>query len=138
MTMIPNSIMRSGAPVDLSKAVRPFVSPSGKPTRKRTERGFYFGKPTYVPPSTTEGSPAPGVLTWKASQSVEVTTLEAMGFTVRWEDDPANEFEEVSRETHIERVEQTGNPDNWVEFEVADSITYKNRKNTQYFYTLGS
>lgn len=132
----------TGATIDLTKVVRPFTGiPISTPTRTRTERGFYFGSPSYVAPGTTTdpGNPPPeGLLRWSASQSVGVTTLGAMGFTINWPDDPNNDYAETLRTTHTVRVENPDDSSQFVDVERIDTISFRNGQKIPYDYSLNN
>ena len=123
---VSDRVLLSG-PTDLSRIVRPFTTDGSVLTRNRTERGFFFGTPTYQPPSTSEGQ-QDGTLTWSATQDAQTTTLESFGFTIDWGDDSTN-FTEISRTTHTERITNPDDDTQFVDVEVADSIQYKDTKN---------
>lgn len=131
---VDDRILRSG-PVDIARAVRPFQDTVKDPIPVRTERGLYFGSPTYHAPSTTEGTPE-GTLTFTATQSAGVTTLDSYGFTVNWPDDKNNEYAEIVRQSHTVRVENPEDSEQYVDIEIADAIQFRNGKNTVSKYTF--
>lgn len=123
--------------VDLGVLARGFAPPNAIPLRVRVENGLSFGGSTNPGATTTEApTTGNGILVWSAEQDAQSTTLEGMGVTINWPDDPNNEYAEAVRETHTDRIEQDGNPDNYVDVEVIDSIQFKNKKQQPSFYTL--
>lgn len=115
MSLVP---VNSRPPVDLEKVVRPLVTSAPKPDRARLN--FAGGVNVSGEQTNTEGQGVP-VLKWSAVATVQVTTLAAMGFTVLEADNS-----EINRQTHVQRITQADNPDNFVDVEVIDKIAFQN------------
>src|SRR5690348_5484664 len=99
--------------VDLEQLVRPFGTVINTPTRGRP------GENAAETGTTTE--PELAVLSWQARADVETTDLGSMSVKL---DDDSNDQDgingEINRAFHVLRIEQEGNPENWVEVEVPD------------------
>lgn len=113
-------------PVDLEKVVRPLVITPPKPDRSRLE--FAGGVATSGEEKNTEGVGVP-VLKWTATATVQVTTLAGVGFTVL-----DGDVTEEKRDTHTQRIEQDGNPSNFLLVEVIDKIAFRNKAGVPYTY----
>jgi hypothetical protein len=107
--------------VDLMSVMRPFESKYFKSTRGR--------------PQKEEKPEEEAVYVLEASARVQVTTLEGLGWSYKWETDDDDDEEGDSEEDEITRITRTKrvyNPQDsqqYVDVEVIDAIVFKDRFN---------
>lgn len=118
------TITKLTSSINMDVLGRAFAPPNIDPGRLRA-----FGGSTNTPPATsTAPETGDGHLVWSATQDAQTVTLESLGVTINWPDDPDNAYAETVRLTHTKRIEQDDNPDNYVDVEVIDSIDFHNTK----------
>lgn len=105
---------------DLERVVRTFADTTSKPDRTRVS---YGGGSFGGNPSTTADDDALVTLSWSARASVQILTMEGLGFTI--EDDA---YDELERTTHVERVENPDDSSQFVDVEVIDQIKFKKKQ----------
>lgn len=111
---------------DLETIIRPFLSSQPNSTTQRMSAnggGLSFGHEFGTELTTEERA---STITWQAAASVQVTTLPGLGFTVDLGNNNDTLQNETSRQTHTVRISQDGHPENFVDVELVDKISFKN------------
>lgn len=106
--------------VSLEALVRPYTNGPVQGSRTR----FYNGAGSDVSEPTSE--PVEGILAWKWTAPVQVTTIDALGYDFKL--DMGEEQYELSRETHLVRVFSEDDPDAYIDTDVIDRLVLKNYK----------
>lgn len=121
--------------VDLEKIVRPFSTVINTPSRGRP--GEQNVDPEHT---TTTTEPALVVLEWSARAGVQTTDLPSLGVILNSDDDNDSEgiLDEFDRTSHTVRVTNPDDPEQFVDVEVADSITLTNRAKKKRKWNLSS
>lgn len=115
--------------VDLGQLVRPFGSVLNSPTRGRP------GENAADTSSTT--APTLVSISWTARAPVQVTDLPSLFVILPNDADDKDGLNgEINRSFHVTRISQDGNPDNWIDVQVPDDITFKNNANQKRKYTF--
>lgn len=112
-------------------SLRTLLNPAPSPTRV-----YMSGTP--AAPEGTEDEDAP-VLEFTARGRVEVITLESVGVTlVDIQDDPESLLDEVTRETETVRITNPEDPEDYVDQDVATTLTVRNVRGAtrRYLFTL--
>lgn len=117
--------------VDLEQLVRPFGTVINTPTRGRPGEN--------VGDTSTTTEPELAVLTWNARAGVQTTDLGTMSVMLDDDSDDQDGINgEINRAFHVLRISQEDNPENWVDVEVPDSITFANKAKVKRQYNFAS
>lgn len=94
----------------MEKAIQPFIHQAPKPFQRRPDPKQDLGE---------------AVLQWGARMNAEVTTIQAVGFTVNWPDDKTSDTSrERSRQVTTERVTNPEDENQYVDVERVQSIIF--------------
>lgn len=120
--------------VDLEKAVRPFITVIEPPSRARD------GEQNVDPAYTTTTEPALAVLEWSARAGVQTTDLPSLGVVLSGNDESDSDgiLDEIDRTTHTVRVTNPEDANQYVDVEIADSLTLTNRAKQKRKWNLTS
>lgn len=118
--------------IALERTVRPFLPPGVRPDRGRY--GFLGGSEPSGAVVDTDGNGVPD-LEWGARVGAETVTLEQLGIRLQ---DPLMDFEELSRDTHVLRVTNPEDADQYVDVEVIDNIRFRNKSRQTSSYKLNN
>jgi hypothetical protein len=117
MTLNPRT-----SPVSLERAIRPFLPVPAQPDRAKVY--FSGGTRSKGDVTNTEGDAIP-TLEWEASMPPETITMGVTGFTVELGNNGDEDNNETQRSTHTVRIHSSTSPEDYVDVEVVDWVTFR-------------